>query len=175
MTPARAAAYIGGTSLLVAWLAAAAGVQRPAEPRAVERRPESVQVDALAADVQSQAVRLRARMAAAPAERLSARNPFAFDSRPAPEPRRSVAAVGAPTASPDSPPSDVPLELIGVAERVREGTTTRTAVVTAPGDQLFLVTVGQEVAGRYRVSAVGADAVELTDLATGATRRLGLR
>jgi hypothetical protein len=38
-----------------------------------------------------------------------------------------------------------------------------------------MVAEGQELAGRYRVSAVGADAVELKDLVTGATRRLALR
>jgi hypothetical protein len=51
----------------------------------------------------------------------------------------------------------------------------RTAVVAAPGDQFYMVTEGQELAGRYRVSAVGADAVELKDLVTGATRRLALK
>jgi hypothetical protein len=48
-------------------------------------------------------------------------------------------------------------------------------MIAAPGDQLFMVAAGQELAGRYRVSAVGADAVELSDVVTGATRRLGLR
>ena len=48
-------------------------------------------------------------------------------------------------------------------------------MISAPGDQLFMVTEGQELAGRYRVSAVGADAVELQDVVSGATRRLALR
>ena len=51
----------------------------------------------------------------------------------------------------------------------------RTAVIVGPSDELFMVTEGQEVAGRYRVSAIGADAVELKDPATGAVRRLILR
>ncbi len=67
------------------------------------------------------------------------------------------------------------MELMGVAEQKTEAGLKRTAMIGAPGDQLFMVSEGQEVAGRYRVSAVGADAVELRDLLTGATRRLALR
>jgi hypothetical protein len=69
------------------------------------------------------------------------------------------------------PPDDEPpLDLLGVAE---EGAT-RTAMI-GMGDELLMVTVGHEVAGRYRVAAVGPDVVELKDLATGATRRLALK
>ena len=39
----------------------------------------------------------------------------------------------------------------------------------------WMLTDGEELAGRYRVSAIGADAVELTDLVTGAMRRLALK
>jgi hypothetical protein len=67
------------------------------------------------------------------------------------------------------------LELAGVAEQNTDAGVKRTAIVAAPGDQFYMVTEGQELAGRYRVSAVGADAVELKDLVTGATRRLALR
>jgi hypothetical protein len=38
-----------------------------------------------------------------------------------------------------------------------------------------MVVAGETVGARYRVTAVGADAVELSDLVTGATRRLALR
>jgi hypothetical protein len=38
-----------------------------------------------------------------------------------------------------------------------------------------MVKEGEILGGRYRVVAVGADAVELSDLVTGAVRRLGLR
>jgi hypothetical protein len=70
---------------------------------------------------------------------------------------------------------DLVLDLAGVAEQNTAGGVKRTAMVAAPGDQLYMVTEGQELAGRYRVSAVGADAVELKDLVTGATRRLALK
>ena len=64
---------------------------------------------------------------------------------------------------------------VGIAEQKTDAGLKRTAMIGAPGDQLFMVSEGEEVSGRYRVSAVGADAVELRDLLTGATRRLALR
>jgi hypothetical protein len=176
MAPARAAAYIGGTILLVAWLASAAGVSRhqPAV-RVVPPSAEAVQLDTLAGDVQSQASRLRTRLAAAPAPHASLRNPFMFGAPEAPV-RRARPAVEPSSIEPAaSAAPDLVLELAGVAEQKTATGLKRTAMVAAPGDQLFMVTEGQELAGRYRVSAIGADAVELTDLMTGATRRLALK
>ncbi len=171
MAPTRAAAYLGGAVLLAGWLASAAGVTRqPRAVRAPQRSQEFAQLDAVASNVQSQASRLRHRMAAAPAPQAPLRNPFVFlerDARPVGarrEPLQAVAAL-APIV-----PVELELDLLGVAE---EGTT-RTAMI-ALGDELLMVTVGNDVAGRYRVAAVGPDAVELTDLATGATRRLALK
>ena len=176
MAPARAAAYLGGTTLLVAWLASAAGVPRHQAGIRPERpSPEVVRLDTLASDVQSQAARLRTRLAAAPAPQAPLRNPFTFAAREAPvhRPGASVQPSSLDQAAPAAP--DLVLELAGVAEQKTDAGLKRTAMVTAPGDQLFMVTEGQELAGRYRVSAVGADAVELKDLVTGVTRRLALR
>jgi hypothetical protein len=177
MAPARAAAYLGGATLLVAWLASAAGVARARPSPRVDPRPaDLVQLDAVATNVQSQAFRLRARLAAAPAPDGPRRNPFIFGVRESQV--RAVATTFRPRvveapAVPVVP--DMVLELVGVAEQKTDGRVKRTAMVAAPGDQLFMVSEGQELANRYRVSAVGADAVELTDLVTGSTRRLGLR
>ena len=67
-------------------------------------------------------------------------------------------------------PAEPDLVLIGLAE---EGST-RTALLDS-GDDLVMATEGQTIVGRYRVAKVGADAVELVDLTTGATRRLLLK
>jgi hypothetical protein len=171
MSPTRAAAYLGGAVLLGGWFASAAGVIRQPRPIHVPARsPEAVQLDAVAMDVQSQASRLRHRMAGAPAPKAPFRNPFVFLDRETPP--MTTARPAPPPAEVRFEPMVAPLEpeLLGIAE---EGTT-RTAILGL-GDELIMVTVGQEVAGRYRVSAVGADAVELKDLATGATRRLALK
>jgi hypothetical protein len=171
MAPTRAAAYLGGALLLAGWLASAAGVTRqPRAVRAPERSREIAQLDAIASNVQSQASRLRHRMAAAPAPQAPFRNPFVFlerDARPVVARREPRPAVAPPEPV---VPVELDLDLLGVAE---EGTT-RTAMI-ALGDELLMVTVGNDVAGRYRVAAVGPDVVELTDLATGATRRLALK
>lgn len=126
--------------------------------------------------MQSQAGRLRTRLAAAPAPDPPRRNPFVFGAR-----ERAVHAV-ATSSRPrvvDRPGvpvvPDLVIELVGVAEQKTGDGTKRTAMLTALGDQLFMVSEGQAFADRYRVSAVGADAVELQDLVTGSTRRLALR
>jgi hypothetical protein len=135
-------------------------------------------VQALAADVQAQTERLRSRMAAAPTPRPSSRNPFDFGSRApaaraAARPQRGAALDGAPIAP--QPVGEPPLQLIGVAEQSVAGVLVRTAVITADSDEPLMVVAGETLGARYRVTAVGADAVELSDLVTGATRRLALR
>jgi len=171
MTPARAAAYLGGGILLAGWLASAAGVVRPPTPRLPRRSAEAVQLDAVASSVQSQAARLRHRLAVAPAPQAPVRNPFAFVEAPA------SSAVTAPRRPDPAPPvvmeqiaAEPDLILLGVAEQG----STRTAMI-ASGDELLMTTEGQTVVGRYRVGKVSADAIELIDLGTGATRRLSLK
>jgi hypothetical protein len=172
MTPARAATYFVGAILLAAWLASAAGVARPQNPPVPARRSaESMQLDAAALIVQSQAARLRQRLATAPTLQAPIRNPFTFAAR------ETVATTGpvrprtlaAPVVA-DPPLPEPALVLLGVAEQG----STRTAMV-AFGDELLMATEGQTLVGRYRVAKVGADAIELVDLGTGATRRLYLR
>jgi len=169
MTPTRAAAYLGGGMLLAAWLASAAGVGRtPSIPPVASLSSEAVQLDAIASDVQTQAFRLRQRLAVAPAPRASIRNPFEFVAVSPPTPSAKRPAAFAPAAA-DVPP-EPNLVLIGLAE---EGTT-RTAMIES-GDELVMAIEGQTVVSRYRVVKVGADAVELVDLVTGTTRRLFLK
>jgi hypothetical protein len=172
MSPTRAAAYLGSAVLFAGWLASAAGVTRqPRVVRVVQRPAESARLDAVVSNVQTQASRLRQRMSIAPAPQAPIRNPFVFvqrESRPAAVTRRDRRAAA---ALPDVfVPIEPDLDLLGVAE---EGST-RTAIIGL-GDELLMVTVGHEVAARYRVAAVGPDVVELLDLRTGATRRLALK
>lgn len=178
MTGARLAVWVLGAAVCGAWLASAAGVTRQARVAAtMPRQPDAAQFDALAADVQAQAGRLRARLAHAPAPRDVERNPFRFASRPAP--------VSPPVARVDVPRFDTPepvpeerepaLQLIGVAEKMTPAGLVRTAMIAGGRDDLMMVTAGQQILGRYEVVAVGADAVELKDAGTGAIRRLIMR
>lgn len=177
MTSSRAVAYIGGASLLAAWLASAAGTSRqpPAAPISPPQ-PLDAALDAIATDVQSQALRLRQRLAAAPAPQTPLRNPFSFVVRPASR-MPAVARVERPAAPVPVDPAaaEPPLSLLGVAEQQSATGMIRTAMLGGDDDQLHMVVEGQEVAGRYRVAKVTADTVELSDLTTGAIRRLFLK
>ena len=94
MTAGRLAALLLGAAVCGAWLASAAGVTRQARlARPTPRQAQAPQFDALTADVQAQAGRLRERLAQAPAPREVQRNPFRFADRPAPTPRRAPASA----------------------------------------------------------------------------------
>jgi hypothetical protein len=131
-----------------------------------------MQLDAVALTGQSQAARLRQRLAATPSLQPPTRNPFTFAAR---EPVAASAGAIRPRllatpVVPDPPLPEPALVLLGVAEQG----STRTAMIGF-GDELLMATEGQTLANRYRVSKVGADGIELVDLGTGATRRLFLR
>jgi hypothetical protein len=177
MNASRLAVWIVGAAVSGAWLASAAGVTRQARNvRLPPPAPETIQLDALAAEVQTQTGRLRERLANAPAPRAAERNPFSFYS--APVTRRT--APGAPNfaIAPAPVASEMPepmIELIGIAEsRIPTGSV-RTAMITNEQNDLIMVIVGQRILGRYDVAAVTEDAVDLKDIRTGATRRLILR
>jgi hypothetical protein len=178
MTNTRTAAWIGGGVLLIAWFAAAIGAPRHATLPARDPQPApqaSEQLTAIAADVHAQAERLRERLARAPVPQTPLRNPFAFD---APHPEAPAPGMVAATSGADPAPATpaVPmLSLIGVAEDATSKGPKRTAIIAGEADALYFVGEGQAVGSRYRVTAIGADAVELEDLLTGARRRLGLR
>lgn len=179
MNASRLAVWIVGAAVSGAWLASAAGITRQARvARVAPKPPETVQFDALAAEVQAQAGRLRDRLASAPAPSARNRNPFSFYKEPAP--RRAPSVETRADVQPE-PALTVPevrepaLELIGIAETQKADGFVRTAMITGESDELIMVTAGQRILSRYDVIGVGADAVELKDIETGATRRLVLR
>jgi hypothetical protein len=178
----RAVIFVAGAGLVAVWLAAAADRQPAA--RLVDAPRQNVQgvarAEHLAEEIQTQATRLRARLAGAPQPTLSGRNPFAFDARE----ERASHAAGAHAASAleaalgPTVPEPPPITLSGIAEESigaeNSAAPVRTAVFEGYGD-VFLAKVGETIASRYQVTAIGADAAELKDLLTGRTIRLGLR
>jgi len=177
MTLRTAAIYGVGGTLLVACLAAANMPQAGDEmPVRTERAPRPAGPDSLAVEVNAQADRLRTLMAQAPTPAMHARNPFAFRAAPSPrvEPSPTVhAAVAA-----DEPSAIAPLPqltLMGVAEETTPAGPRRTAVIGGDGDTIYMVVEGDTVGTRYRVTRIGADAVELEDVTTKGYRRLALR
>jgi Tfp pilus assembly protein PilP len=178
MTSARTAVYGVAATLLVAWLAAAnmpapVASPRPRPPRAAGSRGP----DALALEVRSQADRLRARMAQAPVPDANPRNPFSFAA-----PIRTARAtpgrdflVRAATVDEAPAPPLPALTLMGIAEETAAAGPRRTAVIGGEGDTIYMVAEGQPVGSRYKVTKIGADAVELEDLLTHGYRRIAMR
>jgi hypothetical protein len=178
----RASMYIGGGALLVAWLAAAnTAARRDPAPPAQSTPNAPAKIDA-AVTLRDESSRLRDRLAQAPAPAADSRNLFSFapivSSRAA---SQSLTASTAPEPGPALPPP-LTLTLIGIAEQPSPGGAARTAILTlrqaqgdAGADDIYMVTVGQTIAARYSVTAIGADAIELKDLATGGFRRLALK
>ena len=177
MTASRLAAWIFGLGVCTAWLASAAGVGRnPPPTRPAPRAAIDAELSALAADVQTQASRLRDRLAEAPAPASQQRNPFAFADRPvAIERPAERLAMAAPSIAPEPQANEPVLTLIGVAEMAGPSGPVRTAMMTGPGGDLLMAGAGQTVLGRYEVVAIGADAVQLKETASGALRTLVLR
>ena len=175
MSAPRLAAWIFGLAVCTAWLASAAGVgrYRPA-PRPAPRPAMDAQLTELAADVQTQATRLRDRLAQAPAPSPQQRNPFSFSPRAIPVKAPARPAAATPDLPP-APPSEPPLTLIGVAEMPGAAGPVRTAMVTTGSGDLIMVKAGEMLLGRYEVAAVAMDAVQLKNIASGAVRTLALR
>jgi hypothetical protein len=180
MQVSRGVLFVGGAALLAAWLAAAADrARQPVETPAPRDASALDRADALARDIQAQAARLRARLAAAPVPRASGRNPFTFDAPPARRDHaREIGTAAAETPAAIEILEPPPLSLSGIAEEegtgAAAGTRERIAVLAGLGD-VFLARAGDTILARYEVVAVGADAAELRDLTTGRTIRLGLR
>ncbi len=176
MSPRRAAAWTLVGALAAAWFASAAGViGQPWRAPSTPARPAAArQSEPVSFDVEAQAERLRRRLSTAPTPR-PVRNPFAFVDRQPVQARPAPRAAAPPAVA--AAPVDVepPLTLIGVAEDGAGDARVRTAMIAGPGDELILARVGQPVGSRYRVTAIGGEAVELLDATTGRTRRLVLR
>ena len=177
MSRKSAAVYAACGAILIACLAAANMPSQDADvaaPRSA--RPARVQPDAIAADVQSQAARLHERMADAPVPSAAVRNPFSFG---APRVQRVARTeVVQTTVASDTLAAEAPapaLLLMGIAEETTASGLRRTAVIGGEGDAIFMVVEGESVAGRYKVTKIGADAVELEDQTTKGYRRLALR
>ena len=156
---------------MAAWLAAAAGTMTAVPPvgATIDRTPPLAAPPAIEQDAE----RLQKFLDAPPQPRQTERNPFEFASRVQ---RLDVRAAEPATIQPARPivPPGPKLTLDGIAEDAAPGGPVRTAIISAAG-QLFLVKEGGSVTTRYRVSRVGADAVELEDLLEGASLTIGLK
>lgn len=142
--------------LLAAW--ALSGPERGVSAGGAHRAARAgTASDPVFADLGSSTARLRRTAPALPDLR---RNLFTFRDAPAPSPRRRSPAVVATAVPPVLPRPEMQLE--GIAEEGESGQRVRTAVVSAV-NQLFFLKEGDRLLGRYLVTRIGTDAVQMTD------------
>jgi hypothetical protein len=171
---------VSGATVLAGWLASSPPSNAPAPAAASRRTPASAASATAGSDIEEQAARLQARLRQEPAYRDPARNPFRFGEREVPRPAPSASpapktleptAIEPVTAALPPPP---PVTLSGIAEDRSGDGVERTAVLSSQAGVL-LVREGETVLGRYRVTRIEANAVELTDTLGGPAVRLTIR
>jgi Tfp pilus assembly protein PilP len=178
MSGQRGLTVLGGCAVAAVWLVSGSGLPvdtsvGAAKPRAAA--PPAVVLESVPA-VQMD------RLAVAPRPQPSSRrDPFRFAHAPRHTSSDAADPIGA--AAPHETVAAVPeqadplrpeLRLIGLAQDTLDGTVVRTAVITAP-NQVYLVREGEQIALRFLVDRIGADAVQLRDLANDGTIVLALR
>jgi hypothetical protein len=170
MTPKRAAAWLGGSMLLAAWLAAAAA---PSFEPVSEVEPDDRRVsepDRQVLMLAAEAERLRQRLNIVGVRRPVTRNLFEFKSRTPQAVPPSQEFLTPVVTVPVAPP----VKLLGVAEHSVEANPRRTAILTLNGE-LLLVKEGEVFGGRYRLARVGADVAEIEDTTDNLTFSIALR
>lgn len=127
-------------------------------------------------DLNQAAERLRARVIGAPPAHATSRNPFEFGPLPTPHIAAAPAVAPATAVAPPPPPGPLPppFALTGIAEQKNGDALERTAILTG-NNQIYFAKRGDRVIGRYEVTAVGSDAIELREIDGGNVVRLGLR
>jgi hypothetical protein len=165
------ALWFGGGGILATWLAVTPGQPLPGAAPSAATQPAAASREPNAEDLNALADRLRERTQQLEL-RPSTRNPFRYSVRkPAsrfdtPRPPEAVQAAIMP-AMPAAPPRPA-FTLSGMAQTAGK----RTAIISGDG-QIYLVSEGDSVAGRFIVAQVDAEAVLLRD-SDGAELRLAL-
>ena len=154
------ALWLGGGGLLATWFAVTPS-DTPGKAKITVVEPAAIH-EVTADNLIAQEARLREHAGGVPLAD-STRNPFRFGSQKAADvsPSSGAPPMAAAPASPP-PPVQPSLRLFGMAESKTPQGTKRIASISGDG-QLYLVTEGEMVAGRYRVITVDSDAVTLRD------------
>jgi hypothetical protein len=158
MTRAQAWLVVLTCLLLAAWMARRGGSASYEPEGSAAARPA---VRPAPDGILEQADRLRAHLASPAPFTPPRRNPFRFAEVPPPAARAGRAAPALSTALVERP--DRPdMQLVGIAEDGRASAATRTAIISA-STQLFFVKEGERILGRYHVTRIAAETVQLKD------------
>ncbi len=171
---------VSGATVLATWLASAPMPSSPmtqstanAPVRAQATRQEAAPAQVV--DLGPEAERLARRVEAVASFAAPARDLFRFRAAvPVAKVEVPVAPAVSVTPTAIAPPAPPPFVLTGIAEDRQGDVLVRTAIVSGPGD-LWLVKAGDVVDGRFQVTAVEADAVEIVRADTGAAVRLSFK
>lgn len=162
--------WLTGGGLLAGWLAVTPQNAAPARVAATAVDRPAVVRELMSDDLNAREGNLRRHRGAVPLGPTS-RNPFRFGAKPANDAHQQPASEAVSTAaSGPVPRPELSLSLSGIAERRTPQGRVRTAIISGDG-QLYLVTDGESVGGRYTVVTVDPEAVVLRD-ETGAETRL---
>ena len=170
MTARRAAAWLGGSTLLAAWLAAAAAPSLAPASSSAPQAYQAPEPDRRALALAVEADRINNRLGIVVAPHPVTRNPFLFASKTQSATR--TPRLVEPIASPPVPAAPS-VTLLGVAEETKGPNMVRTAILSMGGELLF-AKEGELMGGRYRIATIGADAVELEDTTESRTVRIVL-
>ncbi len=160
--------------VLVAWFR-----DGRAAPNSPSGAPEPIVatsgLTALDQAIHAQAGRLRRRLDAA-ARPSTNRNPFEFVGAPSrTAPRHETDAKTATALTMTTTQPDAKLVLLGVAVNQRAGLRIHIAIIAGDADEMWMLEEGEMLGAQYRVTRIGEDAADLTDVVTGTTRQLVLR
>jgi hypothetical protein len=168
---------LGGCAVAAAWLLSSSALPVDTSLGAAKPQAAAPAVRTLEPVPVVQMERLTAAARPLPS---SKRDPFRFAHTPRHAGTDSVAdpvgtgALHEEVAPDHADPLRPELRLIGLAEDTLNGRIVRTAVITAP-NQVYLVREGEQIALRFLVDRIGADAVQLRDLTNDGTIVLALR
>jgi hypothetical protein len=169
----RGAILVGSATVLTAWLLAETiAPSRPIATPAV--RTSAVSTTGSDREGVSPTAQLHARLEKMRVSPAIRRDPFRF-ATPAP-----AAAAARRQSVPSDPPASIEpstrpeIRLLGIAEDSRDGTIVRNAIISS-SNQLYLVGEGEQLALRFLVKRIDEKAVDIEDLAEGATFQITLK
>jgi hypothetical protein len=166
----KSTTLVSGAGLLATWFAAVPPSSVPADGPADDPLPAPVA--AAAASIEHEASRLQGQLRPQADFVPPIRDPFRFSRR---QPPSGIARE--PDVAAESGPVRAPapvMMLVGIAADETADGIERTAILSTSAGVL-LVRVGDDVLGRYRVTAIAGDALELVSLADGEPLRLAFR
>ena len=165
---------MSGAGVLSMWFVASLPSRMPGSVPPPQPR-EAAAAAAAASEIEEQANRLQARLQQEALYREPGRNLFRFSPKRAPRATSSevVAIPPLPALERTSPPP-LPMRLAGIAAD-QDGTEIVRTAILSTFSGVILARPGDDVLGRFRVTAVEDEAVELVTLSDGTTIRLTLK